>query len=279
MRRDKSNYIIQSVAHALDVLEEYRGETDELGVTELSKKLKLHKNNVFRILATLQSRNYIEQNKSNDNYKLGIKCLELGQTFIHQRGLLKQAKAILRELAEMTGETSYLSFLRGNEVVYLDAVEGTSTVRVVSRVGLHMPLHATAAGKALVASESDEELAKRFRRDPQVHEKHQDHASRTPRRPGESPGAGIRNRFRGVRGRAPLPGLAHPRLHPQGDRRDQRVRPGPSDLRGADQRGDRERGRARRLFLVRPARVSGISDPDFPHPYLLTAGSLWRTFS
>ncbi|MBE0602425.1 MAG: IclR family transcriptional regulator [Deltaproteobacteria bacterium] len=162
MRRDKSNYIIQSVAHALDVLEEFRDETDELGVTELSKKLKLHKNNVFRILATLQSRNYIEQNKSNDNYKLGIKCLELGQTFIHQRGLLKQAKTILRELAEMTGETSYLSFLRGNEVVYLDAVEGTSTVRVISRVGLHMPLHATAAGKALVAFESEEDLAKRF---------------------------------------------------------------------------------------------------------------------
>ncbi len=162
VRRDKSNYIIQSVAHALDVLEEFRGETDELGVTELSKKLKLHKNNVFRILATLQSRNYIEQNKSNDNYRLGVKCLELGQTFIRQRGLLKQAKGILQELAGATGETSYISFLRGNEVVYLDAVEGPSTVRVVSRVGLHLPLHATAAGKALVAYESDEELAKRF---------------------------------------------------------------------------------------------------------------------
>lgn len=162
VRRDKSNYIIQSVAHALDVLEEFRGDLDELGVTELSKKLKLHKNNVFRILATLQSRSYIEQNRSNDNYRLGIKCLELGQTFIRQRGLLKQSKPILQELAEATGETSYISILRGNEVVYIDSVETSSTVRVVSRVGLHMPIHATAAGKALVAFESDEELLKRF---------------------------------------------------------------------------------------------------------------------
>lgn len=162
VRRDKSNYIIQSVAHALDVLEEFRGDTDELGVTELSKKLKLHKNNVFRILATLQSRNYIEQNRSNDNYRLGIKCLELGQTFIRQRGLVKQAKPILQELAAATGETSYISIIRGNEVVYLDSVETSSTVRVISRVGLHMPIHATAAGKALVAFESDEELQKRF---------------------------------------------------------------------------------------------------------------------
>lgn len=165
VRRDKSNYIIQSVAHALDVLEEFRGEMDELGVTELSKKLKLHKNNVFRILATLQSRNYIEQNKTNDNYRLGIKCLELGQTFIHQRGLLKQAQPILNELAENSAETSYISILRGNDVVYLDAVETTSTVRVISRVGLHMPIHATAAGKALVAFDSEEELRKRFHSD------------------------------------------------------------------------------------------------------------------
>ena len=47
MRREKTNYIIQSVSHALDVLEQFSGEHDELGVTELSKRLKLHKNNVF----------------------------------------------------------------------------------------------------------------------------------------------------------------------------------------------------------------------------------------
>ncbi len=162
VRRDKSNYIIQSVSHALDVLEEFHGDTDELGVTELSKKLKLHKNNVFRILATLQSRNYIEQNKANENYRLGVRCLELGQTFIHQRGMLKQAKPVLQELAEKTGETSYVSILRRNEVVYLDSVEPATTVRVVSRLGLNMPTHATAAGKALVAHESEEDLRKRF---------------------------------------------------------------------------------------------------------------------
>lgn len=162
VRRDKANYIIQSVSHALDVLEQFQGDVDELGVTELSKKLKLHKNNVFRILATLQSRNYIEQNKANENYRLGIKCLELGQTFVQQRGMLKQAKPILRDLAEKSGETSYVSILRGNDVVYIDSVEASSTVRVVSRLGLHMPTHATAAGKALVAFESEEELRKRF---------------------------------------------------------------------------------------------------------------------
>lgn len=165
MKRDKSNYIIQSVAHALDVLEEFKGGADELGVTELSKKLKLHKNNVFRILATLESRGYIEQNKATENYRLGIKCLELGQTYIKQMGLLKLAKSILEDLANTCGETSYISILRNNDVVYLDSVETKATVRVVSRVGLHLPVHATAAGKSLIMYESEDELRKRIRQD------------------------------------------------------------------------------------------------------------------
>ena len=50
MRREKTNYIIQSVSHALDVLEQFTGDQDELGVTELSKRLKLHKNNVLSLI-------------------------------------------------------------------------------------------------------------------------------------------------------------------------------------------------------------------------------------
>ena len=78
VRREKTNYIIQSVSHALDVLEQFTGEPDEFGVTELSKRLKLHKNNVFRLLATLEARGYIEQNKATRELPLGIRCLRLG---------------------------------------------------------------------------------------------------------------------------------------------------------------------------------------------------------
>ena len=81
-KKEKSEYLIQAVSHALDLLEQFHGEVDELGVTELSKRLKLHKNNVFRLLATLESRGYIEQNKVTENYRLGLKTLELSQTFI-----------------------------------------------------------------------------------------------------------------------------------------------------------------------------------------------------
>ncbi|MFQ5849465.1 MAG: IclR family transcriptional regulator [Candidatus Binatia bacterium] len=158
MRREKSNYMIQSVSHALDVLEQFRGGGDEIGVTELSKRLKLHKNNVFRLLATLEARGYIEQNKATENYRLGLKCLQLGQAYVRQIGFLHQAQSTLQVLAEKTRESAFVALRKGLEVVPLDFVESKSTVRVVSFLGDSLPLHCTAPGKVHLAFDSEEEL-------------------------------------------------------------------------------------------------------------------------
>jgi DNA-binding IclR family transcriptional regulator len=158
VRREKTNYIIQSVSHALDVLEQFTGASDELGVTELSKRLKLHKNNVFRLLATLESRGYIEQNKATENYRLGIRCLQLGQTYVTQMGLLRQAHPIIESLASAANETAFVAVLRKASVVPLDAVEANRPIRLTSRIGEALPLHCTAAGKVQLAFISDADL-------------------------------------------------------------------------------------------------------------------------
>lgn len=158
MRREKTNYIIQSVAHALDVMEQFSGEHDELGVTELSKRLKLHKNNVFRLLATLESRGYIEQNKATENYRLGIRCLQLGQTYLGQMGLLRQAHPVIAGLAQSARETTFVAVLRKSSVVPLDSVEADQPVRMISVIGAALPLHCTAAGKVHLAFIPDAEV-------------------------------------------------------------------------------------------------------------------------
>jgi DNA-binding IclR family transcriptional regulator len=157
-KKEKSEYLIQAVSHALDLLEQFHDDVDELGVTELSKRLKLHKNNVFRLLATLESRGYIEQNRVTENYRLGLKTLELGQTFIKQMGLLRQSRPVLEGLVRECNETTYVAILKEFHIVYLDVVETDLTVRVVPRVGARLPAYCTAAGKIQIAYMTDEEL-------------------------------------------------------------------------------------------------------------------------
>ena len=92
VRKKEVSYVIKSVNNAFDLLEEFKGDRDELGVTELSNRLNLHKNNIFRLLATLETKGYIEQNKATENYRLCVKSLELGQAFIKQQGLVRPLK-------------------------------------------------------------------------------------------------------------------------------------------------------------------------------------------
>jgi len=162
MKREKANYTIQSVSHAFDILESFTRTEDELGVTELSKRLGLHKNNIFRLLATLEHRGYIEQNKVTENYQLGAKTLQIGSIFIEQRECRRLARPILENLMAASGETTVVAVLRGNKVIYMDSVETDKTVRAVSRIGALLPAHCTAVGKVQLASLSSAEIVRLY---------------------------------------------------------------------------------------------------------------------
>ena len=150
MRRPKSDYMIHTVRNALRVLEEFRDEA-ELGVTELARRLGLHKNNVFRILATLEQQGYVDQVGENEAYRLGVRCLELGRAYGASRSLLRLARPVLEELVRRSGESAHLGELRDFEVVHLDGEQGLQLVQTGLRVGRTLPAHCTALGKVMLA--------------------------------------------------------------------------------------------------------------------------------
>ncbi len=157
-KRAKSDYLIQSVSNACDIMECFSIEEDELGITELARRLGLHKNNVQRLLATLEYRGYVEQSKISGNYRLGLKVFELSQVYTKQLHLFKQARPILEKVKEQCNETTYVGDMRSGFVVYLMSEETTQSVRVVSRVGTRFHPHSTALGKAILAHLPQAEL-------------------------------------------------------------------------------------------------------------------------
>lgn len=162
MKRDKDKYSIQAVENALNVLEQFQGKKAELGITELSQNLELHKNNIFRLLATLESRGYIEQNKNNEHYRLGIKALELGKAFLSHTGLIKVAVKNLEELSNQVNETVYLSIMKKNQVLFIEDWEAKRALRVASRIGERLSPLCTSTGKVFLTFCGEEEREKVF---------------------------------------------------------------------------------------------------------------------
>jgi DNA-binding IclR family transcriptional regulator len=162
-RNAKWEGIILSVHKAFDVLEAFDLQHEELGVSELARKLTLHKNNVFRLLATLETRGFVEQNKRTGNYRLGLKTFEVASVFLHHLGIRRQAHSVLQELVHRCNETAYLAVLDGGGVVYVSMHETAHPVRVVPRLGRRLPAYCTASGKSQLAFESEDRLDEIFR--------------------------------------------------------------------------------------------------------------------
>jgi DNA-binding IclR family transcriptional regulator len=148
--KPKAEYAIQTVANALRMLEVFHTES-EMGVSDLARRLKLHKNNAFRLLATLELAGYIQQHPETELYRLGPRCLELGQAYLRSHDMIEQARPILEELSCNAGETAHLASLVDGEVVHLDGVLPDQLILTGSRVGLRLPSHCTALGKVLLA--------------------------------------------------------------------------------------------------------------------------------
>jgi DNA-binding IclR family transcriptional regulator len=154
MKKPKGDYAIQAVINAVSLLETFRDE-DEQGVTALARRLDLHKNNVFRLLATLEQLGYIEQCTESDRYRLGVRSLELGHAFARSRSLLRRARAVLDDLVATSGESAQLGLLRDFEVVHVDGRQSERMVLTGTRIGQRLPAHATALGKVLLACAPD----------------------------------------------------------------------------------------------------------------------------
>lgn len=156
--------MLRSVSNALAVLEAFTPDRPELGVTELATRLGLGKSTVHRLLVTLAQRGYVRKDPESDRYRLGLKALEVGALVAAQLTIREAVAPFLRRLLDATRETIHLGVLDGGDVVYIDKLESQQALQMYSRVGRRAPAHCTALGKALLAFQPDDALARLLRR-------------------------------------------------------------------------------------------------------------------
>ena len=149
--RDKESYSIQAVENALDVLEALSEIEDDVRISQLSERLAMNKTSVFRLLATFENRGYVEREEVSGKYRLGLSAYEIGQKFLSRMGLLRHARPVAERLARGCNEAVYIVVRRGKEALFLDCIDTTQKVKIVSLVGNRYPLDTTAAGQILLA--------------------------------------------------------------------------------------------------------------------------------
>ena len=143
---------VQSVDRALDLLEALVAADGEVSITALAARTGLHVSTVHRLLSTLLRRGYVRQNNETSRYYAGAKLATLGEGRSRYGELRLRARPILRAITEATRETANLVVLDDLAAVYIETVPSPQVVRLFTAVGNRVPLHATGAGKCLLAA-------------------------------------------------------------------------------------------------------------------------------
>lgn len=156
--KDKKGNTVQAVERTLAILEVLAEEGVPMNLSDISQKVQLNISTVHRLLNTLISRDFVQQDHQNSKYRLGLKAFEVGNAALYTLDIRATAKPYLKELVEQCNETANLVILDGYEVVYIDQVESTSIIKMFAKLGSRGPAHCTGSGKVLLSSLSEKEL-------------------------------------------------------------------------------------------------------------------------
>lgn len=150
----------QSAGRALDIIDCFTNEMPELAVGDVAQALNITPSTASRLLATLESRNYVMRDSKRGKYRLGLAAIALGGLAIGQMDLRNLAWPHVRELADETGCTANLGVKYRDKVLYLITVFATSSKEMRGKdvPGRQLPLYCTAMGKILLAGLGDRDL-------------------------------------------------------------------------------------------------------------------------
>jgi IclR family KDG regulon transcriptional repressor len=155
----KDRYLVTAAARGLDVLEIMARNGKPMTAVEVASALGMPRTTAFRLLSTLQEKNWIY--KERFTYSLGFKCFQLGATTGVGLEIRTHALPFLVSLRDKSNLNTQIAKLEDWNVVYLERVLGNKlSVNTPSRAGAILPAHCTALGKALLAYKDLEQVTK-----------------------------------------------------------------------------------------------------------------------
>jgi len=150
----------QSLTRALTLLERLAESPEGMQLTDLSYQLGMPAATVHRLLATFEELNFVEQDSEQGLWYVGLKAFTVGNAFLERRDFVAISRPHMDALMGQCGETVNLGVIDDGEVVFISQVESREVMRMIVRLGSRSPVHASGVGKAMLASMSEQRIAK-----------------------------------------------------------------------------------------------------------------------
>lgn len=146
------------IVNAIAVLRSFTADEPLLGVTEIANRVGLHKSTVSRILATFEQENLVERDEDTRRFRLGLGLIAVAGPLLAELEERRVAYPVLRELTELTGETSALMMWQGSESICVEQIASRHQIKHTTPLGARYNDALSASVQVFLATEPEERV-------------------------------------------------------------------------------------------------------------------------
>lgn len=162
MKQEAPAKLVKSAIRTVALFNVFAEAGRPLSLGELAVRLEAPKSSCYELLQTLIHLGYVMAIDEGRGYYPSRRLYEVAEQINRFNPIKERIQNELKALRNLLGETVFIGRLQGNRVAYLEVFDGTHTIRYTAREGDLKPIHASAAGKALLDSLEGEARSRQF---------------------------------------------------------------------------------------------------------------------
>lgn len=143
---------VPAATRALRVLRFLASQPDPVPLDRIARQCGLPRSTAYHLLNAMIDEGFVVHLADEHRYGLGVAAFEVGSGFSRQGPLQRIARRPLADLADRVGETAHLAVLHGRDVLYVIEERAAGRPPLVTDVGVRLPAHLTASGRAILAA-------------------------------------------------------------------------------------------------------------------------------
>ena len=143
---------VPSATRALRVLKFLAGQPEPVPLDRIARAVGLPRSTAYHLVNAMIAEGFVVHLPDERRYGLGVAAFEVGSGFSRQEPLQRISRRTMADLVDRTGQSAHLAVLHGRDVLYVVEERAPGRPPLVTDVGVRLPAHLTASGRAILAA-------------------------------------------------------------------------------------------------------------------------------
>ena len=142
---------VPAATRTLRVLKFLAAQSEPVPLDRILRACALPRSSAYHLLQAMVDEGFVTHLEGEHRYGLGVAAYEVGSGYSRQEPLQRVARRLLTDVVDQTGQSAHFAVLHGRDVLYVVEERAPGRPSLVTDVGVRLPAHLTASGRAILA--------------------------------------------------------------------------------------------------------------------------------